>query len=280
MAEITAAAVKALRDLTDLPMMDCKKALVEAEGDQDKAVAILREQVGKVMLKRADNTTSEGRIVVKFNDDHTKAVMIEMQCESEPVSRSEDFLGFVDLCAEQLLNGPGASSPEELMEQTPAGKDASLKEIYEEMVNKIREKIVLSRIAIIEDKGTVNGYIHHDGKTGVLFAATGDDADLELLRDVGMHIAALSPAATNIEDLDEAIVQAERERLTEEAKASGKPENIVDKIVDGQMKKWYAEDAKVLAFQPFAKDDSKSVKQALAEKGLIASTFERWVIGG
>lgn len=280
MAEITAGAVKALRDLTDLPMMDCKKALVEADGDQDKAVAILREQVGKVMLKRADNTTSEGRIVVKFNDDHSKAVIIEIQCESEPVSRSEDFLGFADLCANQLLNGPGAETPDELMDQTPEGKDAPLKEIYEEMVNKIREKIVLSRIAVIEGKGTVNGYIHHDGKTGVLFAAEGDDADLELLRDVGMHIAALNPAATNVEDLDESTVQAERDRLTEDAKASGKPENIIEKIVDGQMKKWYAEDAKVLIFQPFAKDDSKTVKQALAEKGLTATTYIRWVIGG
>ena len=280
MAEITAGAVKALRDLTDLPMMDCKKALVEADGDQDKAVAILREQVGKVMLKRADNTTSEGRIVVKFNDDHTKAVMIEMQCESEPVSRSEDFLGFADMCAEQLLNGPGASTPEELFEQTPAGKDVPLKEIYEEMVNKIREKIVLSRIVVIEGKGSINGYIHHDGKTGVLFAAEGDSPDLELLRDVGMHIAAMMPEATNVEDLDDSAVQAERDRLTEQAKASGKPDNIIEKIVDGQLKKWYAEDAKVLVFQPFAKDDSKTVKQALAEKGMTASTYERWAIGG
>jgi elongation factor Ts len=280
MAEVTAAAVKALRDLTDLPMMDCKKALVEAEGDQDKAVSILREQVGKVMLKRADNTTTEGRIVVKFNDDHSKAVMIEMQCESEPVSRSEDFLGFTDLCAGQLLNGPGAATPEELLAQTAEGQDKSLNEIYEEMVNKIREKIILSRLAVMDGQGTVNGYIHHDGKTGVLFAAEGDSADLELLRDIGMHIAALNPAASNVEDLDEATVKAERDRLTEEAKASGKPDNIIEKIVDGQMKKWYAEEAKVLIFQPFAKDDSKTVKQALAEKGLTASTYVRWVIGG
>ncbi|MDG2391642.1 MAG: translation elongation factor Ts [Planctomycetaceae bacterium] len=280
MAEVTAAAVKALRDLTDLPMMDCKKALVKAEGDQDKAVSILREQVGKVMLKRADNTTTEGRIVVKFNDDNSKAVMIEMQCESEPVSRSEDFLGFCDLCAGQLLNGPGAATPEELLAQTAEGQDKPLKEIYEEMVNKIREKIILSRLAVMDGQGTVNGYIHHDGKTGVLFAAKGDSADLDLLRDVGMHIAALDPAASNVEDLDEATVNAERDRLTEEAKASGKPENIIEKIVDGQMKKWYAEEAKVLIFQPFAKDDSKSVKQALAEKGLTASSYVRWVIGG
>jgi len=280
MAEVTAAAVKALRDLTDLPMMDCKKALVEAGGDQEKAVAILKEQVGKVMLKRAGNVTTEGRIIVKFNDDHTKGVMLELQCESEPVSRSEDFLAFGDMCAEQLLNGPGADSPDDLLAQTPAGKDKSLKDIYEEMVNKIREKIVLSRIAVIEGQGTVNGYIHHDGKTGVLFAASGDKADLELLRDVAMHVAALRPNATTVDDLDPAAVKEERDRLAEAAKASGKPENIVEKIVDGQINKWYAEEAGVLVLQAFAKDDSKSVKQALAEKGMTAVTYLRWEIGG
>lgn len=280
MAEVTAAAVKALRDLTDLPMMDCKKALVEAGGDQDKAVAILRESVGKVMLKRADNTTTEGRIIVKFNDDHTKGVMIELQCESAPVSGSEDFVGFGELCAEQLLSGPGADSVDDLLAQTPAGKDKSLKEIYEELVNKIREKIVLARIAVVEGQGTVNGYIHHDGKTGVLFAAEGDKPDLELLRDIGMHIAAMQPAAVTVEDLDPKVVEEERGRLKEAALASGKPENIVDKIVDGQINKWYAEEAKVLILQAFAKDDSKSVKQALAEKGMTASTYIRWEIGG
>ena len=279
MAEITAAAVKSLRELTDLPMMDCKKALVEAEGDQEKAVEILRSQVGKVMLKRADNTTSEGRIVVVYNDDHTKAAMVELQCESEPVSRSEDFVGFANKCANQLLNGPGAASPDELLEQTAEGDSKSLKSIYEEIVNKIREKIVLSRIAVVEAKGFVNGYIHHDGKTGSLFYATGEKADADLLRDVAMHVAAINPNVATAEDLDEATVKAERDRLTADAKASGKPDNIVEKIVDGQIKKWYSDEAGVLIFQAFAKDDSKSVKQALAEKGLTAVGFVRWVIG-
>jgi elongation factor Ts len=280
MAEITAAAVKSLRDLTDLPMMDCKKALVEAGGDQDKAIEILRESVGKVMLKRADNTTTEGRIVTAFNDDHTKAVMIELQCESAPVAGSEDFLGFAQMCADQLLSGPGAETPEELLEQTAAGQSAPIKELYEQMVNKIREKIVLSRIATVKGEGFVNGYIHHDGKSGTLFWATGDKADLGVLRDVAMHVTALNPAATNTEDLDPAAVQAQRDELTKAAKASGKPDNIVEKIVDGQMKKWYADEAGVLVLQAFAKDDSKTVKQALAEKGLTAKNFIRWEIGG
>ena len=280
MADISAAAVKALRDLTDLPMMDCKKALVEADGDQEKAVEILRESVGKVMLKRADNTTTEGRILTAFNDDHTKGVMIELQCESPPVAGSEDFLEFAQMCADQLLNGPGAATPDELFEQTAPGKSAPIKELYETMINKIREKIVLARIACVEAKGFVNGYIHHDGKSGTLFCASGEKADLGVLRDVAMHVTALNPAAANTDDLDPAVVKAQRDELTAAAKASGKPDNIVEKIVDGQMKKWYAEEAGVLVLQAFAKDDSKTVKQALAEKGLTGDSFIRWEIGG
>jgi elongation factor Ts len=232
------------------------------------------------MLKRADNTTTEGCILTAFNDDHTKGVMIELQCESPPVAGSEDFLGFAQMCADQLLNGPGAETPEALFEQTAAGKSSSIKEIYEQMINKIREKIVLSRIATVEGAGFVNGYIHHDGKSGTLFCATGEKADLGVLRDVAMHITALNPAAANTDDLDPADVKAQRDELTAAAKSSGKPDNIIEKIVDGQMKKWYAEEAGVLVLQTFAKDDSKTVKQALAEKGLTGSRFIRWEIGG
>ncbi|HUG19016.1 MAG TPA: translation elongation factor Ts [Planctomycetaceae bacterium] len=280
MADISAADVKKLRDMTGLPMMDCKKALVEANGDFDKAIEILRESVGKVMLKRADNSTTEGRILMAFNDDHTKGVMIELQCESPPVAGGEDFLGFARMCADQLLSGPGAKTPEELFEQTAPGMPASIKELYELMVNKIREKIVLSRIVTVEGQGFVNGYIHHDGKSGTLFCASGEKADLGVLRDVAMHVTALHPAAANTDDLDPAVVKEERDKLTVAAKASGKPDNIVDKIVEGQLKKWYAEEAGVLVLQTFAKDDSKTVKQALAEKGLTANSFIRWEIGG
>ncbi len=274
----SAADVKKLRELTDLPMMDCKKALAEAEGDFDKAIDVLRSQVGKLMLKRSENATSEGRIVQVFSPDHTKAAMIELQCESEPVSRSEDFVGFAKMCAQQLLDGPGAATPDELLAQTAAGQSKPLKEIYEEIVNKIREKIILSKIVRVDGAGFANGYIHHDGKNGALFFATGEKADLDLLRDVAMHVTALKPRATHPEELDQAEVKAERDKLTAEAKATGKPDNIVEKIVDGRMKTFYDQNG-VLTYQLFAKDDSKTVKQALAEKGLTAKQFVRWVIG-
>ena len=188
MAEITAAAVKALRELTDLPMMECKKALVEAGGDQDKAIEILRESGKKVSLKRADNPTSEGRIWIEIKDDGSEAAMIELQCESAPVAANDEFQAFARQCAQQLLDGPGAETPEQLTaQQAPDHADMTLKEVYDDLVNKIREKIVLARLTRVS--GPVGGYVHHDGKTGVLFQAAGENATCPILKDVSMHIA-------------------------------------------------------------------------------------------
>ena len=277
MSAVTAGAVKALREKTNLPMMDCKNALVEAGGDEAKAIEILREQFKKISLKRADNATSEGQILIAFKDDGSEAAMIELQCESAPVASSEGFQGLARQCVNQLLNGPGAATPEELMAQAaPEADGKSLQEVWEDLTNQIREKMVLAKVARVA--GPVGGYVHHDGKNGVLFQAEGDSAKTDVLRDVAMHIAALRPVCCHPEELDAAVINEERERLKAEAIASGKPENIVEKIVDGQLKKFYNEQG-VLTFQPFAKDDSKLVSQALAESGFKAKSFTRWVLG-
>ncbi len=278
MAEITAAAVKELRERTDLPMMECKKALVAADGDMDKAIDILQQQVGKVIGKRADNATEEGRVFVAAKGDGSEVAAVEVLCESAPVASGEDLKNFGMALAEHLLNGPGASSAEELMGQSPDG-GKTFQEIYEVMVNKIREKIVVGRIARVA--GPVGVYVHHDGKTAVLFEAEGESKDGgDALKGVAMHIAAMKPSVTNIEDVDPAAVKAERDRLSEEARATGKPDNIIDKIVDGRMGVFYRDEAGVLAEQAYAKDDSKSVSQALAEAGLKAKNFTLWVLGG
>ena len=151
MAEVTAAAVKALRDQTGLPMMECKKALVEAGGDPDQAVEIMQEKVGKVIGKRADNATEEGRIFTAANDDGSEIAAVEILCESAPVAGGEDLLEFGTGLAEHLLNGPGASSSEELLAQSPGG-GKTFQENYEVMVNKIREKIVVGRIARVQGR--------------------------------------------------------------------------------------------------------------------------------
>ncbi len=276
MAEITAAAVKALREKTDLPMMECKKALTEAGGDEAKAMQILKEMFKKVQEKRADNVTAEGRVFVAVKPDGSEAAMVEIQCESAPVATGEVMQKFGQSMVDQLLAGPGAADAAALMAQKGAGAAQTFQEQYEEIVNKIREKIVVNRIARVA--GPVAGYVHHDFKTGVLFVATGTPKSTDVLKDVAMHIAALNPLVTKPEELPQAPVQAERERLSAEARASGKPENIISKMVDGRMKVFYAEQG-VLVMQPFAKDDSKTVSQALSEAGLEAATFHRWKVG-
>lgn len=278
MAEITAAAVKALREKTDLPMMECKKALVKADGDEAKAIEILQAQFEKVQLKRAGNVTNEGRIFVVVKDDGSEAVAVEIQCESAPVAGGEDLGGLGASLANHLLNGPGAATPAELLAQSFVdGEGQTFQEVYEAMVNKIREKIEVTRIARVA--GPVGVYVHHDGKTAVLFEAEGDQQGAPVLRDVAMHIAAMKPQVVNIADVDPAAVQAERDRLSAEAKATGKPDNIIEKIVDGRMGVFYREEAGVLAEQALAQDQTKSVSQALAEAGLKAKNFTLWVIG-
>lgn len=276
MADITAAAVKALRERTDLPMMECKKALVEADGDAEKAVEILKQQFKKIQDKRSENVTEEGRIFFAVKPDGSEAALVEVQCESAPVATGEALEELGTAMVTQLLNGPGADSPAALMNQTPEGSSESLQSMYEDFVNKIREKTVVNRVARVQ--GPVGGYIHHDYKTGVLFQATGEAKDREILRDVAMHIAALKPVCCVADQLDAAEVQTERSRLTEEAKASGKPDNIIEKIVDGQMSRFYNEKG-VLLFQPFAKDDKKTVEKALSESGLQAVGFVCWQVG-
>ncbi len=277
MAEITAAAVRALRERTDLPMMRCKQALIEADGDEDKAIQILASQVDNIRAKRADNETSEGRIFVAIKDDGSEAALIDFQCETAPVAANEGFVELGNLLAQQLLNGPGAATPEELLAQPAPGKEGkTLQQLFDELVNKIAEKFEVAYVAKVA--GPVGYYIHHDGKTGVLFQAEGESLNAPVLRDVAMHIAAIKPTFARIEDFDPAVANVERDRLTEEARASKKPENIIEKIVDGRMKSFYQEQG-VLEAQAFAKDEAKTVSQVLTEAKLKAKAFIIRAIG-
>lgn len=276
MAEITAAAVNALRQRTSLPLMKVKQALTEAGGDPEKAIEILRSQVGKLMVSRAENATEEGRVFVKLKSDNSEAAAVEIQCESAPVAKADNFLALGDALVTQLLNGPGASTVDELLAQSTAdGK--SLKTLFEDVVNQIREKFVIARV--IRVKGPVGAYVHHDGKTACLFQAEGSDLNAPVLRDVAMHIAALKPVFANTDSVDPARVAEARAKLAEEAKASGKPANIIEKIVDGKLGVFFRDECGVLTEQPFAKDDSKTVRQVLAEAGLKSKAFHLWVLG-
>jgi elongation factor Ts len=276
MADITAKMVNDLRQKTGLSMMLVKKALVEAGGDEAKAVEILKQQVGKVLMNRAENATEEGKIFTALKADGSEAAAVELQCESPPVASAEDFIALGTNLVNQLLNGPGASTPEELLAQ-PSPKGGTLKDQFDDCVNKIREKFVVARIARV--KGPVGVYVHHDGKTAVLLEATGENLTAPVLRDVAMHVAAMKPTVATTDQVDPALVKAERDKLVAEATKSGKPANIIEKIVDGKLSVFYRDEAGVLTEQAFAKDDSKSVRQVLAEAGLKVKNYTLWILG-
>jgi elongation factor Ts len=273
MAEITAAMVMKLRDETSVPMMDCKKALQEAEGDFELAKKKLRERGVKIMAMRQDRSTNEGRVAVYSSLKPGVGAMIELQVESAPVANSEEVVQLANDLAKQLATGPGAKTPDELWKQpAPSRKGVTLGEWKDELENKIREVFRLARIVRID--APTGGFVHV-AKIGVLVEVEGGND--ELAKDVALHIAAQNPKATTIDDLDKALVEKERAILTEQARQEGKPENILAKMIEGRMRNFYAEH--VLAEQPFVKDDKVTVGKVAAGGGMKLKRFVRWVLG-
>jgi len=271
MADITAAAVMALRERTGLPMMDCKKALQESSGDQDAAVELLRKKGIKTQETRIGRETTAGRIAVFTDLSKGVAAMVELQCESAPVANSPEFVQYANDLAKQLALGPGAKTADELLAQpSPSKPGQTLGQIKDDMFNRIREVFNLARILRID--APAGGYAHHTGSSGVLIEVSGGNA--EAAKDVAMHIAAMKPVAVVKEDLDPKAVEKEREILTEAARQEGKPENILAKMVEGRMKNFYA--ANVLAEQPFVKDDKKTVGQMAKEANMQLKKFVLW----
>ena len=271
MAEITAATVKSLRERTGLPMMDCKKALQDANGDVDQAVEILRKAGAKMMEKRAGRATTSGRITIYLKPEGDGGAMVDLRCESAPVASNDQFVQLANDLAQQLAAGPGADSPEALLGQPSPSKTApKLQQQFDELTNRIREVFKLERIVRID--GRCGGYAHHNGAAGVLLQFEGGNA--ELAKDICMHVAAMRPAVLYTEELDPAVVAKEREILSEAARKEGKPESIIGKMVEGRLRNFYAECC--LAEQPFVKDDKKTVGQVAKEAGMKLVSFVRW----
>ena len=279
MAAITAAAVMALREKTGLPMMECKKALTECEGDTDQAVEWLRKQGVKTQAMRADRETSMGRLAVYTDLEKGVGALVELKCESAPVAGSPDFKDFVNDIAKTLALGSGASSPDELLSQkSQAHPDKTLGELKDDLFNRMREVFELSRICRID--APCGGYAHHDGSKAALVEVTGEttgEQAAEVAKDVAMHVVALSPKAIVKEDLDQSIVDKEREILTEAAKQEGKPENIIQKMIEGRLRNFFSQC--VLLEQPFVKDDKQSVGKLVKSAGLGVKQMEHWKIG-
>ncbi len=277
MPEITAAAVKSLRDRTGLPMMDCKRALEEAGGDPEAAIEILRKAGKKAMAKRADRETSFGRVMVHAEMSPGCGAMVELRCESAPVANNDQFIQLGRDLVEQLARGPGATTAEELLAQPcPSRPGLTLRDQWDDLSNRIREVFRVARLVRIE--GPCGGYAHHSGTSGVLVEVQGGTA--ELAKDIAMHIAAMRPLVIRREELDPALVAKERQILAEQARNEGRPDKIIAKMVEGRLRDFFVE--RCLADQPHVNKEkygNLTVGQLAEKAGMKLVRFIHWELG-
>ena len=280
MSTISAGAVKALRDRTNAPMMDCKAALTEASGDMEKAVEVLRKKSKDIMDKKGARETAEGRVAVFIDNAKQVGAILEIRCESAPVVKSEHFVKLATDLARQI----GEKNPktvEELLTQPFVGDPKkSVNERIGEVIGLIRENMKPARFTRLSG-GHFGAYTHHDGSVGVLLQVEGANADEQLLRDVCMHITARAPLAAREEDVSPTVLAKEKEiamgQIAADPKNAKKPPNIMEMIVEGKVKAWLKEN--VLVDQPFVKDDSKTVGELLKAAGLKIVRFVRYKVG-
>ena len=277
MSQISAAAVKKLRDITNAPMMDCKAALTEANGDMEEAIRKLREKNAAIQAKKGEREAAEGRIAISIDQAREVGAIVEMRCESAPVAKSEPFVRLADDIARQVAVKGAATVEELLLQPFMDNAKFTVKDRIGEVVGLIRENMKPARVARLSG-GQLGSYVHHDGAVGVLLQVEGAKAaDPQMLRDICMHITAKNPLAGRREDVDPALVAKEKEIARSQALATGKPANIVERIAEGKMKTWFAEN--VLLEQPFVKDDSKTVGDLVKGAGLKLVRYVRYKVG-
>jgi elongation factor Ts len=275
---ISAQDVNKLRQMTGAGMMDCKKALVEADGDFEKAIEILRKKGQKVSASRSDRETTEGVVVVRTSADNKIGIVIALTCETDFVGKNEEFIAFANAIADQAHTHKPANV-EALKQLTIDGLTIDQKII--EMIGKIGEKIEISHFDTLQSDFVVP-YIHLGNKLGVLVGlqnTSGNDVE-QAGKDVAMQIAAMKPVAVNKDGVDPSVIEKEIEIGKEQARQEGKPENIIEKIALGKLQKFFKENT--LLSQEFVKDNSMTIEQYLnsVSKGLTVSDFKRIAIGG
>jgi len=277
MAAITAADVNKLRTMTGAGMMDCKKALTEADGDFEAARDILRKQGQKIADKRADNATSEGLVLVSVSEDGTTGKLVALACETESVAKVADFRTLVQQILDTAVK-TNVGTKEDLLAATEAD-GRTVQEHITELTGKIGEKLDLTYATLTAEK--VASYIHSDNKKGVLVGLKnvgGADTN-EVGRDVAMQIVAMKPVAVDKDGVDSATVEREIEIGKEQARAEGKPEAMLEKIAQGKLNKFYKDNT--LLNQEFVKDNSVTIAQLLdkTSKGMTVESFKRVAIG-
>ena len=274
---ITAKDVNKLRQMTGAGMMDCKKALTEANGDFDTAIDILRKKGQKVSASRSDRETKEGSVFVESNENKTEAVLVALKCETDFVGKNEEFQSLGQEIARVGFKG-NAPSKEALLSEKIG--DQTVEEKITEMIGKIGEKIEISDYIRLNGEAVVP-YIHAGNKLGVLVVLKGvNGGDVtQAGKDVGMQIAAMNPVSVDKDGVDPTVVEKELEIGREQAIAEGKPENIVDKIAQGKLQKFFKDNT--LLSQAFVKDNSMTVAKYLdsIKGGLTVESFKRVAIG-
>lgn len=274
---ITATDVNKLRQMTGAGMMDCKKALVEADGDFDKAIEILRKKGQKLSEKRADRETKEGSVFVRTSDDKTSAIIISFTCETDFVAKNDDFQSLGNEIADAAM----ANKPADLAALNALSLGSqSVQDKVTEYVGKIGEKLEVSHYEVLTSE-QVASYIHSNGKLGVLVALTGTGGNdvSDAGKDVGMQIAAMNPVAVDKDGVDQATIEKEIEIGKDQARQEGKPENIIEKIAMGKLNKFFQENT--LLSQSFVKEPKQTVQQYLdsVNKGMTVTAFKRVSIG-
>ncbi len=272
---ISAQVVKELRERTGAGMMDCKKALEETNGDLEKAIDLLRERGIAKAAKKAGRIAAEG--LTSYAVEGNVAAIVEVNCETDFVAKNPEFQTLVKDIAEHVVKQRPATV-EEALAQPFKGEGDALSQVISEKIATIGENISFRRFSVLEksDNGAFGAYLHMGGKIGVLVALEGT-TDESLARDLGMHAAAANPRFANREEVSADEIEREREVLKNQALAEGKPANIVEKMVEGRLSKFFEE--YVLVEQPFVKDPDKKVSALLKEAGATLKAFVRFQVG-
>jgi len=263
---ITASMVKELRERTGAGMMECKKALVETNGDLDAAIEYLRKTGLAQADKKAARVAAEGQIILASSADDTEAVMVEVNCETDFVAKDDNFLAFANKVAQAAL----VSSSDEV----DAFMSGDLESTRQVLVSKIGENVQVRRMARLASNGSIGAYVH-GGRIGVLVDLEGGDVDLA--RDIAMHVAALNPAYNTVDDVPADVLEKEKQFLISQAEESGKPADIIEKMITGRLRKHLADIT--LMGQPFVKDGDITVEKLLKNNGAKVNSFIRLAVG-
>lgn len=272
MAVITAAMVKELRVKTDAPMMECKKALTEADGNMEQAEEILRVKLGNKATKAASRITADGVVAIYIDEPGKIGAIVELNSETDFVAKNADFIAFANDIAKLVAENKPADVA--ALSALPLN-GSTVDEVRKGLIGKIGENISIRRFQIIEGKGKLSTYIHGGAKIGVIVDVVGGND--EVAHDVAMHIAASKPKALDKDGVDQNLIETERRVAIEKARENGKPEHLIEKIAEGSVNKFLKE--VTLLSQPFVKDDSKSVGELLKSNGTTVSAFALFVVG-